>query len=46
MESDAQTTCVAVQYTDNEKGVDAQRERLVVTQRCRHKQSINTYGGM
>ena len=27
MESDAQTTCVAVQYTDNEKGVDGQRER-------------------
>ena len=26
MESDAQTTCIAVQYTGNETGVDAQRE--------------------
>ena len=46
MESDARTNSVAVQNTDNEKGVDAQWERLVVTQRCRHKQSINTYGGV
>ena len=44
MESDPQIASVAVQYTDNEKGVDAQREPLVVTQRCRHKQSIKTYG--
>ena len=36
VESDPQTTCVAVQYT----GVDAQRERMVVAQCCRYKQSI------
>ena len=40
MESDPQTTSDAVQYTDNETGVDAQRERMVVAQRCRYKQSI------
>ena len=40
MESDPQTTCVAVKYTDNETGVDAQRERMVVAQCCRYKQSI------
>ena len=28
------------QYADNEKGVDAQRERMVVDQCCRHKQNI------
>ena len=39
MESDPQTS-VAVQYTDNETGVDAQRERMVVAQCCRYKQSI------
>ena len=28
------------QYTDNETGVDAQRQRMVVAQCCRYKQSI------
>ena len=40
MESDPQTTCGAVQYTDNETGVDSQRERMVVAQCCRYKQRI------
>ena len=40
VESDPQTTSVAVQCTDNAKGVDAQRERMVVAQCCRYKQSI------
>ena len=40
MGSDPQTKSAAVQYTDNKKGVDAQRERMVVAQCCRYKQSI------
>ena len=40
MESDSQKISIAVKYADSEKGVDAQRERMVVAQCCRYKQSI------
>jgi len=43
IESDPQKTSAAVQYTDNETGVGAQRERMIVAQCCRHRVSVGIH---